>query len=73
MNDGEFEALVRNEVVSKDWIIRLAQREWERDGKPNGEEYRNSKWGRMKIKEIHWRQAMESAEGYYSHSAGDDW
>ena len=40
-------------------VSELANLYWVLGGKPNGEEYRNSKWGRIKIKDIHWRRAEE--------------
>jgi len=44
-----------------------------RDGNPNGEEFRDSPFGRMKIKNIHWLKAELVAAAAINHNAGGDW
>ena len=60
--------------MNEDHIRKLAHYYWWLDGEPNGEEYRDHpKWGRMKIKDIHWRRAVDTAEAAFHHNAGGDW
>ena len=55
------------------YIKDIAHELWIQDGKPNGEEYRDSEFGRMKTKDIHWRRAEIKAEVYLHHGPGCDW
>lgn len=60
-------------IANYDYIKELAHSNWVRDGKPNGEKYIDSKWGRIKIKDYHWKKAEEQAEVYLNHGPGGDW
>jgi hypothetical protein len=63
-----------NNIPNDRYVRNLAHYYWVIDGKPNGEEYRHHpRWGRMKIKDIHWRRAIEKAEICWNHNAGGDW
>jgi Protein of unknown function (DUF2934) len=69
----EIEKFNPNEILLK-LIKEKAHKYWEEDGKPDGEEYIDHKyWGRMKIKDIHWKMAWNAVEGYWAHNAGGDW
>jgi len=65
---------VRVDSDHENYVRTLAHDNWVRDGRPNGEEYRDHpKWGRMKIKDIHWRRAVDRAEANMHHGPGGDW
>jgi hypothetical protein len=52
-------------------ISELAHQYWLDDGKPDGEEYRDHRvWGRMKIRDIHWRRASNVIAGDFAHNGG---
>jgi hypothetical protein len=57
----------------EDYVRKLAHDNWVRDGNPNGEEFRDSPFGRMKIKNIHWLKAELVAAAAINHNAGGDW
>ena len=70
--DSELE---KYKMTEEFWIKvkRQAHIEWIRDGQPNGEEYRDSIWGNIKIKDIHWNEAIGTVESWFHHNAGGDW
>jgi hypothetical protein len=52
-------------------ISELAHKYWLDDGKPDGEEYRDHRvWGRMKIRDIHWRRASDVIEADFARNCG---
>ena len=68
--------VIKNIMLSEDYINyirRLAHSYWIAEGKPNGDEYRDSKFGRLKVKRIHWLRAEAEAEAALNHSPGSDW
>ena len=51
-------------------VRELAFSYWEREGCPDGEVYKDSKFGKMRIKEIHWFMAQHMITSLYDTGLG---